>query len=145
MISTTYCYNLGANAMTTWRNIAFSRIWRMGGKYYGIRESGVYELSGDTDNGTPIEAYAMLAPSDFGSDRLKRLSYLTIDSNAQGSVKVTGDETSSNATQFVTAKRVKLGKGLKSRYLVVEIDSDQPGFEVSKVTLYPEVLKRGVK
>lgn len=146
MSNRTYCYNTQQNALTTWHLYAFSRIWRMGGKYYGVREDGIYELTGDTDNGTTIQAYALLAPNNLGSDRQKRLPYLTIDCTAEGTVKVLSDTSDTQSTtQFTHDRRAKLGRGLAARYLTIELSSDEADFEVSRITLYPEEKQKGVR
>lgn len=145
MSSKTYCYNLNNNAMTQWDGAVFSRIWRLGNRYFGIRENGVYALTGDTDDGEAFDAYAALSPNDFSSDRLKRLPTLTIDCIGTGTASVVADaESSSGITQFENAKRVKLGRGIKGRLLMVDVLSSDADFEVTKMTLYPEVLQRGV-
>lgn len=141
----TYCYNLSNGAMTQWE-IAFSRIWRLGNRYFGIRESGVYALTGDTDDGTEFDGYAALSPNDFGTDQLKRMPSLTIDCTGTGTVSVIADAASSSGvTQFDDAKRVKLSRGLKGRLLMVDVLSSDADFEVTKMTLYPEALQRRVK
>jgi len=146
MSQTTHCFNTANKAMSTWTNIAFSRIWRVGNKYYGIRESGIYELTGNTDDGVEYPSIAILRKNNLGTSKEKRLPYIRIDSSAEGFVGVTADaEASTSPTEFTVDRRVKLGRGLKGRWLSVNLASQVAGFEVYSIELFPQVLTRGVK
>jgi hypothetical protein len=74
------------------------------------------------------------------------LPMLTIDGVGGGTVSLTADtDTSSGTVQFTTDQRVKLGRGIHGRYLILDIASSEVGFEVNGMTLYPDVMQRGGK
>lgn len=43
-------------AVTEYKNFAFENVLRFGDRFFGVQNDGIYELTGDTDNGEPIIA-----------------------------------------------------------------------------------------
>lgn len=145
MTCSTYCYNVTGD-MTIWQGVAFNRIWRLGHKYYGVNKTGIYELKGNTDNGTPFTSTFTVAPHSFGSMALKRLPYMRVHATKPGTVTVNFEgDTSGYPTEFTDAKRVKLGRGMIGRFGTITVSTTEEGFQLHAIEPFPEVVQRGVK
>lgn len=151
-MQTTYCYNPKVNAITAWPGIAFSRIWRLGNKYYGFNVDGVYELTGALDATVPVTSRIKLSETDFGTFALKRLHYMRIDADGDVNKPLTittkfdgNVESSISNNQFNAAMRCKLGRGAKGRMVSIKIDCSSPNFALRSIELYPTDLQRGVR
>lgn len=143
----TYCYNV-LGEMSVWNGVAFARIWRIGNRYFGVSRSGVYELTGSSDLGTPVTMTLATVPNAISETMsLMRVPAMRINASASGSVAVSydGETPQMQATSFEAAKRVKLPRGIKGRYPVITVSSDQPGFQLNSIELFPEVVQKGVK
>lgn len=145
MALTTYCYNL-SGAMSIWTNVAFTRIWRVGSKYFGITQSGVFELTGNTDNGTSFVSKIITSNNDLGKFNLKRLPSARVNSSQAGTITASMDgDSSTGIIQFTKSERVKFGKGMKGRMLSLNIQSSADGFELQSIELHEKAMQRGVK
>ncbi len=143
----TYCYNILGD-MSIWSNIAFARIWRLGNKYYGVSRSGVYELTGNTDNGTAFTSTIATVPNNLNpSLSLMRIPAMRLNASTSGNVAVSydGEAVSMQPTLFTKAERVKLPRGIKGRFPVITVTSTQAGFQLNSIELFPEVTQKGVK
>jgi len=155
MSHTTYCLNARAEtkALTAWPVYAFSRIWRVGDEYYGVRANGIFKVGGFLDDGLPYYAAIRTSKGDMGFNGLKRIAYLRVDADASESdpLEVTvsfdsGADYSTNIHGFTQAKRVKLAQGIRGRYVQIAVRSKFPGFRLRSVDVYAEMFSnRGVK
>lgn len=149
MSQTTFCYNPKTNAITEWGGVAFMRIWRVGNVYFGIRPDGIYQLAGDHDGTTPIAASFTLAKNNLGTNALKRLPYMRIDTDASLTVTTSFDdneEHSVNVTDHIIARRVKLGRGAHGRNISISFSAETAvNFVVRSFEAYPEIYTKGVK
>jgi hypothetical protein len=126
-----------------------------GDLYYAADDTGIFELTGGTDNGTQIQASLLTGRHAEGSEHLQQVltGYLAGTSTGQLVLRVITD---SGAIHSYTAEaalgtnptrqRVKLGKGLKSNFWQFEI-KNQSGedFNLMNVDVLPVVLKRRIK
>jgi len=121
-------------ASSGYENFPFNSFARIGGRIFAAGDSGLYELTGDTDAGRPIRAWADLGQRNFGTTMLKGISnaYLTASSDARLVVKVTTPEGQTysyraRAAGPMQAQRVDFGRGLRATYLNLEITNDEGG------------------
>jgi len=56
--------------VTTYNNFNINSYAQIGGKFYGMTDAGVVELTGDTDNGVNIDASITLGTSDLSTDTI---------------------------------------------------------------------------
>lgn len=141
-------------AVSNYTNMKFSSMAAYGGKYYGVQSDGVYELTGDTDGATAIDAFIRTGMIDFGDTHLKRMTDTYIGYRADGTLylKTTTEEQTERWYKLVTTNdhftedRFKLARGVKSRYWQFEIANDQGAdFDIDSIELLPVVLTRRIK
>lgn len=125
-----YVVNANTFAMTKYRNFNFNSFAHLEGLYYGMNDDGIYELDGDDDNGTAIDATITLGKKDFDSKQLKTIpqTYLGVHTNGALVLKVITD---SGAIRYynmtaptsgdLKTTRIQVGKGLRSRYWQFEL------------------------
>lgn len=154
-----YVMNLSTSAMSTYSNFNFNSFAKIGTKYYGATDDGIYELTGDTDAGVAIEASVKLGTEDFGvpklmqSDTMKRVqvAYLGLKSDGTVLLNVTANGATNSYALTATSQtslhtgRLKLGNGVASRYWDFEITNvDGASLELESVTFYPVELNRRI-
>lgn len=118
-----------------YENFPFNSFARIGGRFYGASDAGVFELVGDSDAGAPIRASINLGKRDFGSPALKNISYayLGVKSTGQMVVRVTTPEGRSylyqtrRADAHMATQRADFGKGLRAHYLELELYNQDGG------------------
>lgn len=143
--------NTESTGLTQYEQYPFNSLTRFGNRYLGAGEMGICELSGNTDNGQLIAAKLKTGVTDFGSPMRKRIdrAYLGITSEGDILLKVTSDKgvedwySLSPRTGDIHTERVKLGKGVKSRYWQFELtNSEGAHFELESLELVPIILSR---
>ena len=123
--------NIETGALSDYSNYGFNSFARFKGQYLGASSSGIRLLSGDTDNGTNIDAKVRTGLTDGKSSLLKGVDDLFMGITTTGimDAKVvtdgdrsfTGVAITPRENTEVTTQRVKFGKGIKSRYYSVEV------------------------
>lgn len=118
---TTFCTNLRSSEMTEYSGYDFLAFGRLGEAYFGLRADGIYQLGGDTDAGTRIEAAAQLHPNPLETAQrgaewhAKRATVAYVDAGgAPVAVTVVADETAVGT--FYGAGRVKLARGARGQH-----------------------------
>ena len=59
--------------VSVYSNFKFNSYAKYGGKYYGATQDGIFLLEGEDDAGIQIHTGARIGPTNFGTDREKRL------------------------------------------------------------------------
>ena len=117
-----YVINLASGAVSRYTDFPFDRIHRFGGRHFGVRPDGVYELTGSTDDGVPIESTVKTFQTDFGTTNLKRVPYVYLMGRFGGDMEVgvqvnEGSEYTFPAPAIrgsgVHALRAKIAQGIK--------------------------------
>lgn len=120
-----YSINIATGAVTRYVDFAFDNVLRFGDRFFGIRADGIYELTGDTDDGVPIIANVRTFNTDFGKANLKRVPFLYVVGDTDTDLKVgfTADRgieykypVGLVSTRGVQASRAKSGLGVKGTY-----------------------------
>lgn len=85
----TIALNASLRAPTQFLNFEFNSMVKFNGIAIGANGSGLFSLCcGDTDNGTPIDAYFVGKTSDFGMSNNKRFRYLYFGLETYGNLDV---------------------------------------------------------
>jgi hypothetical protein len=144
--------NLNNKAMTNYDNYDFNSVARTSGnKYIGATIDGLYELSGEKDDGSFIQSVIRTSTLDFNTSNLKNVAgaYLGYDANGEVIFKVIDDDDTETYYKLdVTGKDlntnyIKFGKGLLSRYWQFElITVDSTKLELDTLELYPIIAGR---
>lgn len=140
--------NTATGASSAYENYPFNSFARIGGRYFGAKPDGIYELGGDDDVGQPITAHVNLGQRNFGSNRLKSwpTAYLGVSSRGYMVVRVTTDQgtytyRARSSGRDMRTQRVDLGRGLRASYITLELmneagaDFDLDGVEFSVIEL----------
>lgn len=122
--------NLYNNALTEFANYPFNSFCRFDDKNLGATATGIYDLdSGETDNGDQIEWNFRTAYVDLDQKVAKRLRQAWFSYKSTGDLVVTvvqpdGTEYEYELTSYEVTEdgvRVKFGKGIKSKYVALDI------------------------
>ena len=149
---TTWVANLATSAHSRYSQYGFNSFAKFGGKHYGCKSDGIYELGGETDGANPIPWTVTLGETDFGASNLKRFEsvYLGVKSTGQLVLKVIND----NGTAYhynvipsgndARAARAVLGRGLAGRYWKLELASDTERTELDSIDFSFAAMSRKV-
>lgn len=74
------------SATTQYLNFDFNSMVNFNGKALAANAEGIFELTGDTDNGKAIDAYFEPVTSDIGTIYPKRMRYAYVEMKIQGSL-----------------------------------------------------------
>jgi hypothetical protein len=150
--------NLIGRATTQYTNFNYTSLCVFNGVVLGTSSSGIAKLcSGNSDNGTKIEAYFIPVLTNFGDPRPKRLRHAYVsggDSTGDLKFTVTGDEKTvspeytilRDPTEGQQRRRVTLGRGLSFTHgsfkFMNVMGSD---FSIDSVHLDIEQKQHGIK
>lgn len=138
-------------AVSKYSNYPFNSFAKIGGKYYGANENGLYLLEGDTDAGANIEAYASMGLTNFGEPRTKRMraAYVGVRSDGRTLLKV---KTDNNETKYyeigeskngLSSKKVPMQRNMVSTYWHFTLENvNGSDFELDSFEFIPVVLNR---
>lgn len=148
----------GAMPVSEYDNYIFNSMAYSNREMLGCSDQGLYVLDGDDDDGTDIAARLTSLMLDFDTSKLKRMStaYIGYSSSGRLLLKVRSVDQGLFVEHWYEGRnpeaqvppgqnRMKLGKGLRSRYWTFElVNIDGSDFELDKVELYPIVLDRRI-
>jgi len=122
-------FNTKNFAQTEYDNTySYNSLMNFNGKLVGLRRDGVYELNGDTDNGTSIDWYFKTGKIDLEEGQLKKARHVWLSYRPSGDLVLTVDDGENeyeydveSYKQIDNAVRIKLGKGIRNRYIQLEL------------------------
>ncbi len=126
--------NLSNMAVVQYCNYNFNSFCKIGDKYFGASDSGIFELIGNNDAGTDIDAFFELIVSDFGISNVKRIRSIYIGYEAKGDLTITVKDNENNARTYTlsyipsaydrqTGGKVNVGRDGLGRYWQIRIDN----------------------
>ena len=144
--------NLDTNASAQYDNYGFNSFFQRGQDYFGVAADGVYKLTGDTDSGVPIDAFAAFIRSSLGIQSVKHIPTAYIGATSDGGLVLRADvdgiaryykaRTSSTTLQ---QHRLDLGRGARGVYWEFELmNQNGDDFDIADVTLLPVALDRRI-
>lgn len=149
----TYVFNTLTTATSTYTNFNFNSYFKLDNKYYGVSDSGIYELTGNNDVASNIQSEVYLPISSFDKQGLKACSDAIIFGRLSGDIEVVVvlDEQEEREGLFVTSDerqglhriRVKVPKGLKGstwQYKLRNVDGSD--FSINNFEVFLKELKR---
>lgn len=148
----TFVLNTENEAITQYDNYNFNSI----SNNMGAMSDGIYELSGEDDEGTAIAAHFKTSLMDFKSSIHKQCPYAYIGLTSDGELMlktITEQHGKKNERWYkfnhpkdaMDTARVQLGRGVKSRYWQYEISNiSGADFDIDSIELLPLVLKRRI-
>lgn len=141
-----------AGGSTMYRGYSFNSFARIGGKYYGANEDGLFLLEGDDDAGTLIHASIDLGRLDFKTAEKKTISQCYLGMAADGNlvlkVIAEGKEYLYKTRSFspeMQQQRITTGKGLKTNYITAQFFNENGAdFEIDSVRFFVADLTRRI-
>ena len=136
--------NLKNRALTLYDNYDFNSMCRFNGKHFGATKTAIYDLdSGTTDAGTLIDWNFRTGYLDLEQKSKKKLRQAWLSYKASGDIILTVIQPNEEEYEYTlsgiditeTGLRVKFGKGIRSKYVALDIKN----VDGSTITL--DVLK----
>lgn len=158
-VYTGWVVNTSTKAVSTYTNYPFNSFAVVGHTAFGASDEGLFELSGDSDNGEQINAAIRTVLTNLGTGRKKRVPDVYLGYTSSGGLVmkvVTTDKSDGERTEdwyklteqpagTMREGRIKPGKGLSSVYWAFEmVNIDGADFEIDKIDLLPIILERRV-
>lgn len=144
--------NLSNLAVGQYCNYDFNSFCKIGDSYFGASDSGIFELTGEDDTGTNIDAFFELLVSDFGVSNIKRIRTTYIGGEADGALKLTLKDDENNSREYTvdlvsgskqSSAKVPVGRDGIGRYWQVRIDNKTGAyFAIDSIELLMIVLGR---
>jgi hypothetical protein len=147
---TTWTMNTRTTAVSEYRNYPFNSFARVGHKYLGAAADGIYELDGDTDNGTAIIATLRSGLAQMAGSHLGGIKAAYIAARGTGSWVmriITGHGEVYNygvTNQSMRSTKIHIGKGLRARYFAFELVSSGQDFDLDSLEFLPIINDRRV-
>jgi hypothetical protein len=150
--------NTENKAPSQYTNFAFESLAMFGNRAFGAGAGGIYELTGDDDAGTPIDAYVRTGLLDLGSGKLTKVPdcYIGFASNGDVVIKMVSiSPTGAKVEDWFRSKpqtatdlregRIELAPGIDSRYWQVVIhNTGGEALELESLQLRPVILSRRI-
>lgn len=144
--------NMDTAASAQYDDYGFNSFFRRGNDYYGVANDGIYKLSGATDAGSPIDAFAAFVKSTFGMQSVKHIPTVYIGSASDGGLVLRVDVDgvarhykARTASGVVANHRVDVGRGVKGVYWEFELmNQNGDDFDIADITMIPIVRDRRV-
>jgi hypothetical protein len=137
-------------ALTEYSNYCYNGLGFFNGKMVGAKPSGIFELTGSDDNGENIEWNFKTGKLDMDTDLVKKARHAWLSYKPSGDLLLTVDDGEHEYEYNVesvkvidNAVRVKLGKGIRNRYLQFEL-SNVAGetIKLDRMRIFSEVTAR---
>lgn len=127
-IRTTYALQTERMALSHYSNYPFNSFATFQGRVLGATDSGIFELTGDTDAGTKIDSEVRTGVTDMNTSRIKRvdrvyIGYRALRNHQALILRVMTNETQqrdygvpASINTMLHGARTRLGLGVESRY-----------------------------
>ena len=153
-VYTGWVMNTANGAVSEYQGMDFNSLCKIGNRYFGALDTGVYELTGTTDAGTGIHTYIQSGLVDFGSTHKKGVSdaYIAADADGRIALGVAVSEKTGISRYWyeitpsmaaIDNIKIPIGKGLRGRYWKFDVASESMS-EFDAITVLPYVLTRRV-
>ena len=111
-------------ALTEYDNYDYNSLFNYNGKLFGAKTDGIYELTGDTDDGDIIDWEFKTGKLDLEDGLLRKARHVWLSYKPSGDLILTVDDGENeyeyaveSCKQIDNAVRIKLGKGIRNRYI----------------------------
>lgn len=153
-VVTTLVLNVENMALSSYSGYSFESYAYFNGVYLGANSSGIFSLTGNTDDGTAIVARARTGKTDMGDTHYKRVDRAYVGYTTEGTLQVKASADDGEDYEYdlmptgktgIHNTRAMVGRGLKGRYFQFEVtNNDGSYFEVDSLEVHPLVLTRRV-
>ena len=130
--------NSATTAMTHFDNLPFTSMAVIKGRIFGMGDQGLFEMTGDSDSGTDIAAYATSGYGTLGVPQKKRIPDVFVTGWCESPMTMTVSVDGTNAGDYgytipqrdinaPRGNRVTLAKGLNSTYWKFSLSNQNGG------------------
>jgi len=117
------------SATSQYTNFDFNSFVNFNGVQLGAKADGIFELGGDDDNGTNIDAYFEPFLTDLGTIHQKRMRYLYLEMKTDGDIIVTISSDGGTAQEFTVSgkdllpqkHRIPIPRTLRGTYWLYQV------------------------
>ena len=128
----------------------YNSLCSFNGKMVGGKRDGIYELSGETDNGTSIEWNFKTGKIDLEDGMVKKARHVWLSYKPSGDLILTVDDGDNeyeydveSAQQIDNAVRIKLGKGIRNRYIQLALRNvSNEKITLDRIRLFADPIAR---
>lgn len=157
---TAWTVNAATSAHARYTNYPFNGFMKIGSKYYGTSEQGLFRLEGADDDGTAIASKIRAGMSKLNNGNMKTIQSMYLGYKADGDLLVKviiADDHNSQREAHIyklvergggsqREGRVPVGRGLQSVYWDYEIhNADGADFELDTVEILPLIHERRIR
>lgn len=112
--------NTETMALSGYTNYGFKGMSVVGGVLYGIKDDGLYRLTGEDDNGDNIDSEFLTGETDLDQDRLKVVNMVHVDGTGSFKVLV---EINDTVNELTYNNRARAGRGARGNRLAFGLRS----------------------
>lgn len=140
---TAWAVNTRTGAVTEYSNYVFNSFSKLNNRYLAASSSGLYELTGSTDDGDDVIAQIKSGLIQFNATKFAGLAGAYLGVRGEGDMflkMVTGSGLEfiyRVRTQDMRTTKVNFGKGLRARYFSFELISTGQDFDIDTVEFVP--------
>lgn len=143
--------NADTFAHAQYAHFNFNSMCRIGNRYYGANEQGVFLLDGEKDAGEDIRYFVTLPTTEFGHSGLKRIprAYMGFTNAGDMHLKIITPEGQEIVYRFnptssgQTESLVKIGRGIVARYFTFDLYNYEGGdIELERIEFFPLYMRR---
>lgn len=140
-----YAMNTKTAQLTKYTNFDFLAIIRLGNNHYGVKPNGLYKFTGNTDNGTAIDARFTTHETDYGTNKLKNVAHVYLDSEDPSycAAIVDGVEKTEQPSSF-GGRKTKLARGTLGRWWQYRIRNRNAKLRVAGIEVLVEERDRRI-
>lgn len=150
--------NTDLRAFTERKGVSFDSVIDAGGRHFAAGPDGIFEITGTTDNGEPIDGWLRTFLSEFGTAKMKRTPDIYVGYSGTDMLLKMRTRDSSSGELFedwymverrqLTGDgngRAKVGRGLKSVWWGMELRNiNGADFAIDNINWRPLILDRRI-
>ena len=141
--------NAKNNCLTTYSNFGFNSMCNFNGRNLGAKQSGIFDLSGDTDDNDNLTWNFRTGLLDLEVGQKKRIKQAWLGYKGNGDLKMKAILSNGESYEYPIflyedffRSRVKFGKGIKTRYIAIDVSSDEGAkIELDVLKLHFDLLR----
>lgn len=148
-----WVFNTQKLGVGQYSNYPFNSMFKLGGNYFGVSETGIELLDGASDLGKPIPALVLSGVSNLGTDMRKVLTDAYLEVRSQGDMEVTLIYNERLAITQTTDlidgkdgiyfKRLKMPRGADGTHIQVQVTNvDGADFDLQTIRLITQPKSR---
>lgn len=148
---TAWAMNTRNAAVTQYTGFNFNSFAKMGERYLGANDQGLFWLDGDDDDGRTVKSRITTGIIQPNGNKLAGVQYAYLGMRGDGQFVVTVTDEAGGAYNYtltgssMETARVAFGRGLKTRYFTFSLESQGQDFDLDSVEFITTEMARKVQ